>query len=502
MSDPTIRCDVAIVGCGTTGLSLARLLQYENVSVAVIDRSRIPLSFPRATHLDDETMRTFQTLGVQQLEKEFTHQGNYRFYDSEWRVANEFRWASGVTEQGWVADYQFHQPDWEAVLRGLTHEHPGTATFYGWTVSDLQDSGDAVTVAIREVSSGLERSIEARFVVGSDGANSPVRKMIGASQVDHHATHRSLIVDIYPLVDDHGLAGSTDAFIQGGIRNPLTVLATQHPRLRIEEMLRADDDAHEFERPEHAYDLISRWLAPHEYRVLRSDVYEWRSLTADPWRVGRVFLAGDAAHTMPPHLGQGMCSGVRDSANLAWKLGRVLREESPVELLDTYESERRPHVEVFTTLAAQLANSVEAMEVVADPAADHPVTEVAALRPRLGSGARAGDADATAGILSAQPTLDDGQRLDDRVGYRFALLGDPATLSGVSAGTSEALESLGVVVLTQEAGELRNWVGGLGVKAVLVRPDRYIFGSASSPAEVDGLVSGLATHLKAPVAPA
>lgn len=149
--------------------------------------------------------------------------------------------------------------------------------------------------------------------------------MIGASQVDHHATHRSLIVDIYPLVDDHALAGSTDAFIQGGIRNPLTVLATQHPRLHIEEMLRPDDDAYEFERTEHAYDLISRWLKPHEYRVLRSDVYEWRSLTADPWRVGRVFLAGDAAHTMPPHLGQGMCSGIRDSANLAWKLGRVLR---------------------------------------------------------------------------------------------------------------------------------------------------------------------------------
>jgi 3-(3-hydroxy-phenyl)propionate hydroxylase len=495
------RVDVAIIGCGTTGLTLARLLEMEGLSVAAVDRSRIPLGYPRATHLDDETMRAFQTIGLQDLEKEISPAGTYTHYDANWRVVNHFVWALDVTDQNWRSDYQFHQPDWEAINRGYTHESPTTQTYYGWTIVDLADSGDDVTVTVRETSTSEETAFKASFVVGSDGANSTVRKLIGASQFDHKATHRSLIVDILPTVDKEV---DTAAFIRGGIRNPYTYLSTALPRMRFEEMLRPDDDSALFERSEYAYKMIEPYLAPHEYRILRSDVYEWRSLTADPWRVGRVFLAGDAAHTMPPHLGQGMCSGVRDATNLAWKLGRVLRGESPLELLDTYESERKPHVTTYTVLAAHLANEIEAMAeppatAEEEPQGEPPVTEVDTLRPKIGPGVRADDSDAAAGVLSAQPKLEDGELMDNVIGYRFALVGDPAVIGAIGAPTKGLLESLNVAVLDQYPQQMRDWTKRLDTAAVLIRPDRYVFGTAGGAGELDQLVGRLDALLNAPV---
>jgi 3-(3-hydroxy-phenyl)propionate hydroxylase len=495
------RVDVAIIGCGTTGLMLARLLEMEGLSVAAVDRSRIPLGFPRATHLDDETMRAFQTIGLADLEPGFLRTGAYRFYDAEWRIVNEFVWSRGVTEQGWLSDYQFHQPDWEAINRGHTEASPTTSTYYGWTLVDLEQSDDDVTVTVRETSTSEEKSFKASFVVGSDGANSPVRKRIGAAQIDHEATHRQLIVDIYPLVEMERLPGP-DAFIRGGIRNPFTYLMTAAPRLRFEEMLRPDDDAAAFERPEHVSKLIEPYLAPHEYRVLRADVYEWRSLVAEQWRIGRVFLAGDAAHTMPPHLGQGMCSGIRDATNLAWKLGRVLRGESPPELLDTYGTERKPHVTTYTALAAQMANEIEAMQAPAEDEGaegEHTVTEVQPVRPRMGPGVRMDDLDEAAGYTGAQPRLAGGELMDDVVGYRFALVGDPEVVGALGTEAKALLDSSNVQVVAEFPRELRDWLARLGTSAALIRPDRYVFGTARTAAELDQLVGRLDAALKAPV---
>lgn len=484
--------DVAVIGCGTTGLALARLLELEGLTVALIDRGRLPIGYPRATHLDDETMRAFQTLGLHELEKTFSLVGTYRHYDEKWRTVVAMDMNRGLTEQGWQSDYMFHQPDFEAVLRGHAANYTGASTWFGWELAGLEQSEAGVVLEAREIATGEVSQISASYVVGADGANSRVRQFIGSTQTDHHATHRSLIVDIMPLVElgeGKGLPGR-DSWIHAVAPNPLTALPTAAPRLRFELLLRPDDVSAEFERADKAYEMIAPWLLPHEYRLLRSDVYEWHSLTADQWRVGRVLLAGDAAHTMPPHLGQGMCSGIRDATNLAWKLGRVVRGESSPELLDTYQSERRPHVVTFTTIAAEMANRIEIMEA---PEEEPEVFEAHVLRPPLGPGVR--DEDGPAGTLSAQPRTDAGDLLDDVVGYRFALVATTDALATASPATLETLAALKVVVVDAGTGAVADWLGELGAVAALVRPDRYLFGAVDGASEIDALVARLGSAL-------
>jgi 3-(3-hydroxy-phenyl)propionate hydroxylase len=492
---PRTDVDVAVLGCGTTGLTLASMLTKAGVKVAAVDRTRLQVAHPRATHLDDETMRAFQTLGLQQLERDFSPVGKYNFYDKNWRNCMEVALDRGYTEQGWRSNYMFHQPDWEATVRGRLNDSNNAEIFFGWEVTELNEADGRVEVTLRETSSDQVRALNAAFVVGADGANSLVRRVMDCELTDYEATHRSLIVDITPLVEQPEGLPDRDTFIQGGIANPLTYVPIAAPRLRFELMLRPQDDAREFERVDRAYQLLSPWFKADEYRILRDDVYEWRSIVPSPWRRGRMMIAGDAAHTMPPMLGQGMCSGIRDALNLAWKLPRVINGQSPIELLDTYESERRPHTTVFVEISARLANDIEHMEPEAPPEGVAPPTTTSeVLRPQIGPGVR-DDAAEPAGVLSAQPRLADGRLLDDEVGFRFAVVGDLETLAAAAPATREAWKGLDVAVLDQRHDEVIEWARSLGANAVMIRPDRYIFGIAESGADLDRLTDLLATQL-------
>jgi 3-(3-hydroxy-phenyl)propionate hydroxylase len=318
---------------------------------------------------------------------------------------------------------------------------------------------------------------------------------MGCELTDYEATHRSLIVDIMPFVDHPEGLPDRDTFIQGGVTNPLTYVPIAAPRLRFELMLRPQDDAREFERVDRAYQLLSPWFKADEYRILRDDVYEWRSIVPSPWRRGRMMIAGDAAHTMPPMLGQGMCSGIRDALNLAWKLPRVVHGHSPIELLDTYESERRPHTTTFVEISARLANDIEHMEPEAPPEGVAPPTTTSeVLRPQIGPGVR-DDAAEPAGVLSAQPRLADGRLLDDEVGFRFAVVGDPEVMAAADARSREAWKALDVAVVDGRHDEVVEWARSLGAGAVVIRPDRYIFGVAVSGADLDRLTDLLSAQL-------
>jgi 3-(3-hydroxy-phenyl)propionate hydroxylase len=205
-----------------------------------------------------------------------------------------------------------------------------------------------------------------------------------------------------------------------------------------------------------------------------------------------MLLAGDACHQTPPFMGQGMCAGIRDAANLAWKLAAVIRGESEATLLDSYEDERAPHVRQYIDTAVRLGGIIQATdpEIVARrdlELASNPAM-MASIKPLLGRGLHS-DAPPPAGMLSKQPRLADGRRLDDAVGYRFALICKDGIANGVSAETRASLRASDVAILSDAGDEISAYLDELAAAAVIIRPDRYSLGSASSAPELDALVA-------------
>jgi 3-(3-hydroxy-phenyl)propionate hydroxylase len=209
-----------------------------------------------------------------------------------------------------------------------------------------------------------------------------------------------------------------------------------------------------------------------------------------------LLLAGDSAHQMPPFLGQGMCSGLRDAGNLAWKLRDVIAGNALDSLLDTYESERTEHVRAYIELAVELGSVIQTTDpekarqrdrdLIANP------TMLRPLAPRLGPGLH-GDASPPAATRAAQPRLTDGKLLDDYVGYRFAVLATRHLVDALPAATQARIGGTNAVLVAAE-GEGAAYLADLRAGAVVIRPDRYILGVASTPAELDAVLSRRRCH--------
>jgi 3-(3-hydroxy-phenyl)propionate hydroxylase len=245
--------------------------------------------------------------------------------------------------------------------------------------------------------------------------------------------------------------------------------------------------------PDSVWRLLERWITPEDAELERAVSYTFHSVIAERWRSGRLLIAGDSAHQTPPFLGQGMCAGVRDAANLGWKLARVLRGQADDALLDTYESERLPHVRAYLELAVRLGgliNTKAAEAALPGGVARGESARMETMKPLLGPGLAAGWTGLT-GRVAPQPRLEDGTLLDDHVGYRFAALLRPEFASELSATVLERCARRDVAVVADNAPALQDWLRAEGVGAVLVRPDRYVLGAARTQEEMEALAAAV-----------
>jgi 3-(3-hydroxy-phenyl)propionate hydroxylase len=273
---------------------------------------------------------------------------------------------------------------------------------------------------------------------------------------------------------------------------PVTFVPMPGKRHRWEFMLMPGDDPATIVRPDAIYRLLAPWkIERARSQIERAVVYTFHSSLATQWRRGRMLIAGDAAHQMPPFLGQGMGSGLRDAINLAWKLREVVQGRASDSLLDSYPSERMAHVRAYIELAVELGSMIQATDpetarqrdaaLLANP------TMLKPLAPRLGPGLH-GDAAAPAGTRAEQPRLADGRRLDDHAGYRFVLLAAPEFAAALPACTRQALDAIDAAVVGAD-GEASEYLRRLGAAAIVIRPDRHILGVASSAPELDRVIA-------------
>lgn len=514
--------DVAIVGAGPTGLALAHLLGALGLRVVLIERQAGVQQIPRAVHIDGETMRVFQAMGLAtRLLSVMRPGGAMHWVNPQGQTLLVREGLAGLGPQGWHNDYYFHQPDLEAVLRDALGGQPGVQLLASTRLLRYQQDAGGVTLQCVDSADQALPALRARYLVGCDGARSTVRGHWGSGegQADDHqledlGSHPTwLVVDAVlhrPLrLPEHTVQHCDPA-------RPATSVYVQTLRRRWELMLLPDEDPQALCEPERVWQLLSRWIKPSQGRLERAATYSFHALVARRWQQGRVFIAGDAAHQTPPFLGQGLCAGIRDAANLGWKLAFAVRHPAQANtLLNTYGPERRPHARAFVQLAVDVGEVIQELDPTKAAQRDARLVRegsvVAFPQPRLGPGCHlARDNMPAVGQLAPQFELPDGRWIDDVVGLRWALLVDGAALGGVAsngvAGDGVAgvglsamwsqTAALGLVVVDNAGPLAQDWLAAQGAVAALIRPDRYVYEMCSDEAAMKNALAALQALLQ------
>ncbi|MBO9513308.1 MAG: bifunctional 3-(3-hydroxy-phenyl)propionate/3-hydroxycinnamic acid hydroxylase [Variovorax sp.] len=491
--------DVAIVGLGPTGATLANLLGAAGRSVLVLEREAAIFPLPRAIHFDGEVLRIFQAAGLREQALAISRPGVHgmHFVNGAGQTMLIRGGSAAAGPHGCANNYYFHQPQLEGVLREGLARFPQVHVKLRHELLGVTQDGEAATVTYGSLESGQRHTARARYVVGCDGARSPVRQAIGSNMVDLGLRQPWLVFDVV-LQQPVDLPPYTVQYCDP--RRPMTYCNVVGERRRWEIMVLPDDDRDALVRPDRLWTLVAPWVRPEQARLERAAIYTFQSVVAEGWRDRRLFLAGDACHQTPPFLGQGMCAGIRDASNLAWKLDAVLAGRASDALLDTYESERKPHVRALIELAVRLGNIIQttdpALAAERDAKFEAGRPEVFELPPQLlGQGAFDPTVPDLAGRPFPQPQLDDGRLLDELLGRRGAVIGSAQVLSAASAATASRWQRSGAMVIDRPDASLQAWLRSHDAAAVILRPDRYIVGVARSGADLDRISQYL------PVAP-
>ena len=519
MTRSDLNCDVAIIGYGPTGQMLALLLGEKGYRVAVFERWPTLYPQPRAVHFDHEIARVFQAAGISDALAAVAEPGGIY----EWRSARgetllRFDW-SEQSASSWPTSTMFPQPQLEAILDARVKALPTVTVYQGWAAEQVEQTQDGVSLQVRQqvvspagkLGPGSEvLSVSARYVVGADGANSFLRQHMGTSMSDLGFLFDWLVVDVIP--HEQREWNPRNMQVCDPVR-PTTVVSGGKGRRRWEFMRLPEESVEDLNRAETAWRLLAPWdITPQNATLERHALYTFKARWADSWRAGRLLLAGDAAHQTPPFAGQGLCAGVRDAVNLAWKLDLVLSGRAGESLLDTYTSERLPHVQSWIDFAVNLGRII----CISDPEAAAMRDEVMiATRQQAGhddpppvftSGPGlflAGDPLAGHMFMQREVARNGEQGLfDDIVGTGFCLIsmaGDPAM--HLSPDDQAFFKSIGgqVVVISSSpddhpdhvidlTGAYTQWFADHSCAVVLMRPDCAIYGTAPDLADAARLV--------------
>jgi 3-(3-hydroxy-phenyl)propionate hydroxylase len=510
--------DVAVIGYGPTGLVAASLLGQAGHRVLVVERWPSLYGLPRFTHIDGEVARIVQAASgdVDRALRDCSP------------TTSTFVNASGdvlvhipVSEHGvsGFADHlSIYQPDIEAAIDDRIRSYGTVDVRQGRAVTGLEQDHDGVTLTLARwdadairVDSTESGTVRVGWVIAADGAKSDVRTLLGVGQDDFGFNER------WVNFDAEWKGAAPDRFhdtvqVCDPARGRMTMRIGDR-RQRFEFALNDGEDAVAMSSPDAAWGLLGDefGVGPDEVTILRNIVYTFESRVAHQWKVGRVLLAGDAAHTMPPYLGQGACSGMRDATNLAWKLDLVLRGLSSDALLDSYECERRAHATALvhgSIALGRIANTRDPQEAAARDAAFlagevPPPPPMPTLTAGVLQTGPDGAVHPPVGGLTPQGVVRRSGvtgRLDDLVGHGFLLVTRVAPDSLLTSGQQEFLAVLGcsTVHLGVDTEDLEGVLGafldGLAADAYLARPDFVLFG-ASRAADLGALVDELAARL-------
>lgn len=342
---------VLVIGYGPVGAALAVMLGRYGVRALIVDKAMDIALMPRAIALDNEALRILQMMGLAEDAFERVVIPKVKMHCPYVGQFGEVNTKGSI--DGHPKLVTFYQPDLEHALRQEIAQFSSITVSTGLELVDLIQIENGVTALLKD-KTGTVHKVIARYLIGADGASSTVRSLIGLDFQGKTYVEDWLIVDV---CQRHGKAIDHVEFVCDPKR-PTPHMPAPGGRERWEFMLRPGETREEMEHPEKVVELLSPWIRSSEVRIERKAVYRFHARCCDRFRVGHVFLVGDAAHITPPFVGQGLVAGLRDVANLGWKLVWSLKGDADEMLLDSYDQERRPHAHKMIELAKFMGHLV------------------------------------------------------------------------------------------------------------------------------------------------
>ncbi len=481
--------DIFIVGMGPVGLYAANVFGHYGYQVCVIEKYEGRVEYPRAIQLDSEIIRCVQSVELQkELLEVLTPSTGLRLISHKGDLMAIFE--SGGTD-GYSQGNLFYQPELEKVLEQGLERFPNVEICYGTEFLTIDSSDETgVQLTCKEVTTGETKSIFTKFLFGCDGAKSSVRTALGIEEIDFKNEGAILKLDPTEINNPQPFKHA-EQFCSASF--PYIRMSAHHGHKRFEYPLfnESDPKRETYEQPEKIKELLAKvGEDPSNLKVEHVVLYKYRSVIQKQWQIGRILLAGDAAHLSPPFVGQGMCAGFRDIMNVAWKIDEIIREISTHDLLNTYQSERQANFQEFLEGAFMVGEAYRSdWEEMPFPVP--PDKFLQKPHPPLGEGLFA-ETEGSHLIFPQTKIQVDGASIfsDDHFGKRWVFV----SLKEVSEKVKLQLQekNIPIFILSESMdtdGTLRNWLKNFGATCAILRPDKYVFGTGNNAEQLVELVN-------------
>jgi 3-(3-hydroxy-phenyl)propionate hydroxylase len=482
--------DVAVIGYGPTGATAANLLGQLGLKVLVVERDSDVYSRARAISTDEEVMRIWQSVGLaDRLQQDMLPDRPLNFVDADGVPFIDLK----ITPRGCGHPPQqfLYQPAVDHVLREGVQQFEGVEVLLEHECLRVAPKGDGVELMLADLRTDTFKRLHASYVIAADGGSSPARGQLGIGYTGRTYTERWVVIDTKVLKE---WDGHDRLRFHCNPAQPTVDCPTPLGHHRWEYPAREGTTDEELLREDAIWNVLgNQGITPEHVRILRAVIYSHHVRVADRWRVGRVFLAGDAAHAMPPWIGQGMSAGVRDAANLCWKLAAVLKGQAPDSLLDSYQAERKPHVTEVTRRACRAGWIITQRNRAVAVARNHVLRALTRLPgldvclqkitwipdARYADGFFAAGGHRAVGWQIPQPWVTDAGgarvRLDDVLGGQWTVVH-----TGESPAGAHDWTAVGVPTLRINEPTLVDWLRRKKAATVVLRPDGFIYAAATS----------------------
>ena len=471
--------DVAIVGAGPAGIVAANLCGQYGLSAIAFDREPDVYDLPRAAGMHDDVQRILSNAGLLDAVLPGTREHlGAEFLDAKGNRLIGIEFPGLKTLNGFPPVLAIAQPEIERALRGCLSRFNDVELRVAHEVSSIREESDRVVLDVRDLGRDRLETVEARWLIGADGASSAVRKQCGIRWDSLGYDHEWLVIDV-----ERDLAVELPPFCQQicDPARPTTIIPMPGRLYRWEFQLLPGETRAEMEDRERVWTFLEPWLRRDQAEILRAVVYRFHATIADTFQRGRIFLAGDAAHQTPPFMGQGLCTGVRDAENLVWKLAAVREGHADASLLETYTEERHPMAVAMVQHSTNTGKLIDAYAEQSRTGTPPPADLVeygyggSKQLPFLSTGLLRGESE-WVGQLMPQCRVVHGDRIgsfDEVVDAQWAVLSKSPLETTLSPAERDAWREIGAALLQLDDPNAE-WMFGPSDVA-LIRPDRIIY---------------------------